>query len=87
MPPVPATAPVPSSVADGTGGSSPTRWTELWFHTGTACNLDCPFCLEGSRPGDDRLQRITLADVRPLIDARWDSTSASSPSPAASPSW
>ncbi len=41
---------------------------ELWFHTGTACNLACPFCLEGSKPGDNRLQRITLADARPLID-------------------
>lgn len=42
---------------------------ELWFHTGTACNLACPFCLEGSKPGDDRLQRITLADTRPIIEA------------------
>jgi hypothetical protein len=41
---------------------------ELWIHVGTACNLDCPFCLEGSRPGDDRLGRMTLADVRPLVD-------------------
>lgn len=43
--------------------------TELWFHTGTACNLACPFCLEGSKPGDDRLQRISLSDARPYIDA------------------
>ncbi|HZF14900.1 MAG TPA: radical SAM protein [Steroidobacteraceae bacterium] len=42
--------------------------TELWFHTGTACNLECPFCLEGSRPGDSRLERLTLADVRPIIE-------------------
>ena len=41
--------------------------TELWFHTGTACNLACPFCLEGSHPGDTRLDRITLADVEALI--------------------
>lgn len=40
---------------------------ELWFHTGTACNLACPFCLEGSRPGDTRLQLMTLADVRPYL--------------------
>jgi molybdenum cofactor biosynthesis enzyme MoaA len=40
---------------------------ELWFHTGTACNLACPFCLEGSRPGDTRLDRIRLADVEPLM--------------------
>ncbi len=41
---------------------------ELWFHTGTACNLACPFCLEGSKPGDNRLQRMNLADVTPYID-------------------
>lgn len=41
---------------------------ELWFHTGTACNLACPFCLEGSKPGDNRLQLMTLADVQPFID-------------------
>ena len=40
---------------------------ELWFHTGTACNLACPFCLEGSKPGDTRLDRITLEDVQPLL--------------------
>ena len=52
-----------------TGWIQPHALDELWFHSGTACNLDCPFCLEGSRPGDTRLQRITLADVRPLMDA------------------
>jgi molybdenum cofactor biosynthesis enzyme MoaA len=41
--------------------------SELWFHTGTACNLACPFCLEGSAPGDNRLNRITLSDVEPLM--------------------
>lgn len=41
---------------------------ELWFHTGTACNLACPFCLEGSKPGDNRLGRITLQDAQPLLD-------------------
>lgn len=41
---------------------------ELWFHTGTACNLACPFCLEGSKPGDRRLGRVTLAEVQPFID-------------------
>jgi len=42
--------------------------SEVWFHTGTACNLECPFCLEASRPGDARLERMTLADVRPYIE-------------------
>jgi sulfatase maturation enzyme AslB (radical SAM superfamily) len=50
------------------GYIEPHALRELWFHTGTACNLACPFCLEGSRPGDNRLQRIKLDDVRPLID-------------------
>jgi molybdenum cofactor biosynthesis enzyme MoaA len=50
------------------GYIEPHALRELWFHTGTACNLACPFCLEGSRPGDNRLERITLDDVRPLID-------------------
>jgi molybdenum cofactor biosynthesis enzyme MoaA len=41
---------------------------ELWFHTGTACNLSCPFCLEGSKPGDDRLQLLRFEDATPYID-------------------
>lgn len=41
---------------------------ELWFHTGTNCNLACPFCLEGSRPGDRRLEFLTLDDVRPYVE-------------------
>ncbi|MDJ0928029.1 MAG: radical SAM protein [Gammaproteobacteria bacterium] len=56
--------------ADGQprGYIQPHALDELWFHTGTACNLDCPFCLEGSKPGDNRLQRITLKDARPFMD-------------------
>ena len=42
--------------------------TELWFHTGTNCNLSCPFCLEGSKPGDNRIEFITLDDAMPFID-------------------
>ena len=41
---------------------------ELWFHTGTNCNLSCPFCLEGSKPGDDRLNFLTSEDVLPFLD-------------------
>jgi MoaA/NifB/PqqE/SkfB family radical SAM enzyme len=50
------------------GYIQPHALEELWFHTGTACNLECPFCLEGSRPGDNRLNRITLKDARPFMD-------------------
>jgi sulfatase maturation enzyme AslB (radical SAM superfamily) len=50
------------------GYIDPQALDELWFHTGTACNLSCPFCLEGSVPGDTRLDRITLEDARPLIN-------------------
>jgi MoaA/NifB/PqqE/SkfB family radical SAM enzyme len=45
-----------------------TALRELWFHTGTACNLECPFCLEGSKPGDNRLERVALADLKPFFD-------------------
>lgn len=41
---------------------------ELWFHTGTACNLACDFCLEGSKPGDTRLELVKLDDVKPQIE-------------------
>ncbi|MCP4000146.1 MAG: radical SAM protein [Gammaproteobacteria bacterium] len=49
------------------GYIEPHTLSELWFHTGTACNLTCPFCLEGSAPGDNRLNRITLSDVEPFM--------------------
>jgi MoaA/NifB/PqqE/SkfB family radical SAM enzyme len=50
------------------GYIQPHTLSELWFHTGTACNLACPFCLEGSKPGDRRLDRVSFADVQPFID-------------------
>lgn len=55
--------------ADGSkrGYIEPARLKELWFHTGTACNLSCDFCLEGSGPGDKRLGLVKLADVEPYI--------------------
>src|SRR5687768_6684014 len=45
---------------------------ELWFHTGTACNLSCPFCLEGSKPGNDRLQILRFDDAQPFMDEALD---------------
>ena len=46
---------------------------DLWIHTGTACNLSCPFCHEGSSPGDSRLQALTAAEVLPLLTTAADS--------------
>lgn len=53
---------------DPRGYIQPDSLKELWFHTGTTCNLLCPFCLEGSKPGDNRLNRVSFQDVRPFID-------------------
>jgi molybdenum cofactor biosynthesis enzyme MoaA len=50
------------------GFIQPQALDELWFHTGTACNLACPFCLEGSKPGDNRLQLLCFDDAKPYID-------------------
>ncbi len=58
--------------AERRGYIDPGPLRELWFHTGTACNLACPFCLEGSKPGDNRLDRITLQDAQPLLDEAVD---------------
>lgn len=41
---------------------------ELWIHTGTACNLSCPFCHEGSKPGDARIPAPMLAQLAPLMN-------------------
>jgi len=54
------------------GYIQPKTLKELWFHTGTICNLSCPFCLEGSKPGDDRINAITLNDAQPFIDEALD---------------
>lgn len=40
---------------------------ELWIHTGSACNLSCPFCLEGSHPGDKRIPLLGLDELKPFI--------------------
>ena len=40
------------------------RLNELWIHTGTACNLACPFCLEGSHPGDGRIPGMPCQEGR-----------------------
>jgi len=50
------------------GYIQPHALSELWFHTGTKCNLACDFCLEGSSPSDKRLLTPKFAEVKPFID-------------------
>lgn len=41
---------------------------ELWFHTGTQCNLECIGCFEESSPTNKRLLFMTLDDMKPYVD-------------------
>lgn len=45
------------------------RLQEIWLHTGTACNLSCPFCHEGSAPADTRLPPLEFTQACEAIDA------------------
>ncbi len=53
---------------DNRGFIQPQKLTELWFHTGSNCNLHCPFCFEGSAPGDTRIEAPNLSDVYPFLE-------------------
>lgn len=53
---------------DPRGYIKATSLSEVWFHTGTKCNLSCDFCLEGSSPGDKRLDTPSFEEVKPFID-------------------
>jgi MoaA/NifB/PqqE/SkfB family radical SAM enzyme len=55
-------------LGDPRGYIQPQSLKELWFHTGTNCNLRCPFCLEGSRPGDNRINFLSLDDVKLFVE-------------------
>ncbi len=44
------------------------KLTELWFHTGTDCNLGCLFCFEDAKPGDRRIELLTFKDAKQYID-------------------
>lgn len=41
---------------------------ELWFHTGTNCNLSCEGCLEGAGPNVHRIEAITFDEAKVFID-------------------
>ena len=55
-------------LGDPRGYIKPHSLKELWFHTGTKCNLACDFCLEGSSPSDKRLLTPKFEEVKPFID-------------------
>jgi hypothetical protein len=55
-------------LGDPRGYIVPHSIKELWFHTGTKCNLACDFCLEGSSPSDKRLLTPKFEEVKPFID-------------------
>ncbi|MCD9496777.1 radical SAM protein [Photobacterium carnosum] len=57
-----------TSSGETRGYIQPHALTELWFHTGTKCNLACSFCLEGSSPSDRRLLTPKLSEIKPFID-------------------
>lgn len=57
-----------TSKAEPRGYIDPRCLRELWFHTGTACNLQCPDCFEHAAPGDLRLESLTFDDARPFVD-------------------
>lgn len=53
---------------DHRGYIQPGKLKELWFHTGTRCNLGCDFCLEGASPSSKRLDAPKIAEVKPYIE-------------------
>lgn len=57
-----------TSSGEPRGYIQPKSLSELWIHTGTICNLKCPFCFEGSSPTNKRIEPITLKDVKPYIE-------------------
>ena len=50
------------------GYIQPGKLKELWFHTGTRCNLGCDFCLEGASQSSKRLDAPQIIEVKPYID-------------------
>jgi uncharacterized Fe-S cluster-containing radical SAM superfamily protein len=40
----------------------------LWFNTGTLCNITCANCYIESSPRNDRLDYLSLEDVKPYLD-------------------
>ncbi len=47
-------------------------YENLWFNTGTLCNLECSNCYIESSPKNDRLQYITKDDVKTVLNQLTD---------------
>ncbi len=47
---------------------APAKLEELWFNTGTRCNLACEGCYTESNPTNDTLKFLTRGDVVPFIE-------------------
>lgn len=56
------------------GYIQPTNLHELWLHTGTLCNMSCPFCFEHAGPGDHRIEQLSLTTAKQYMDeaVQWD---------------
>src|SRR3954452_18031685 len=42
---------------------------DLWVMQGSICDLRCKHCYTASSPGNNRLQQITCAELRPHLEA------------------
>jgi len=51
------------------GYIQPAELRELWFHTGSKCNLHCPFCFEQSSPTSKRIDRLSFKIAKEYIDS------------------
>lgn len=50
--------------ADGTKS----KLDDLWFITGSRCNLSCSHCYVASSPTNDLLEQLTLDDIKPFLE-------------------
>jgi len=51
------------------GYIQPAELRELWFHTGSKCNLHCPFRFEQSSPTSKRIDKLSFKVAKRYIDS------------------
>ncbi len=54
-------------LGDKRGYIQPQNLHELWVHTGTLCNLSCPFCFEGSSNNSSRIELISFDEAKSFL--------------------